>query len=200
VADQDVRDAYASAAQLYIALFGSGAHEHPDDLAFIAEHLPPGAGRVLDVGCGPGQLSGHLASLGVDVGGVDLVPEFIQHARLSFPQIAFGVGSMQALDADDGEVGGILAWYSLIHLDPADLNHVLREFRRALSPGGSLVIGLFDGPPSTPFEHKVVTAYHWSLETITERLAHAGFAVTASLRRGQDGERRPHLAIAALAH
>jgi hypothetical protein len=63
---------------------------------------------------------------------------------------------------------------------------------------------LFDGPPSTPFEHKVITAYHASLETVTERLERAGLAGTASLRepgRSQDatGDRRPHLAIAASA-
>ena len=37
--------------------------------------------RVLDLGCGPGQWSAYLHSLGAEVVGVDLVEEFIAHAR-----------------------------------------------------------------------------------------------------------------------
>lgn len=76
-----VRDAYASVADLYIELFGSREQVHADDLALIGRQLSIRPGVVLDVGCGPGHITGYLRSLGVDAVGIDLVPEFIAHAR-----------------------------------------------------------------------------------------------------------------------
>ena len=38
-------------------------------------------GPVLDVGCGPGRMSGHLAARGVQVLGLDLVPEAVAATR-----------------------------------------------------------------------------------------------------------------------
>jgi SAM-dependent methyltransferase len=199
VLESPVGDAYAGLAQAYIDLFGMGRHEHADDLAFIAEHLAGRSGPVLDVGCGPGHLSGYLASLGVDVAGVDLVPDFVRHAQDANPTLAFTVGSMRQLEVADGFLDGILAWYSLIHERPEDVDGVLREFGRALASGGALVIGLFDGEYIAPFAHKVVTAYTWPLAHMTVLLERAGFSVTGSIQRGADGDRRAHLAVAARA-
>lgn len=74
---------------------------------------------MLDVGCGPGHLTGYLRSLDVDASGIDLVPEFIKHARASHPSGKYELGSMHQLALPDSSVAGILAWYSLIHLSPA---------------------------------------------------------------------------------
>lgn len=38
-------------------------------------------GATLDVGCGPGRMSAHLAERGLDVTGVDVVPEAVAEAR-----------------------------------------------------------------------------------------------------------------------
>ena len=43
------------------------------------------SGPVLDVGCGPGHVTAHLAGLGVDVQGVDLSPRMVEHARRLHP-------------------------------------------------------------------------------------------------------------------
>ncbi|HMG41155.1 MAG TPA: class I SAM-dependent methyltransferase, partial [Acidimicrobiales bacterium] len=67
-------------AEQYIELISS-TQVHADDLALIARHLSIRPGAVLDVGCGPGHLTAHLRSLEVDATGLDLVPEFIDHAR-----------------------------------------------------------------------------------------------------------------------
>ena len=55
---EQVRDAYASVADLYIELFGTSQQVHADDLAFIGRHLSIQPGNVLDVGCGPGHITG----------------------------------------------------------------------------------------------------------------------------------------------
>jgi hypothetical protein len=80
---------------------------------------------------------------------------------------------------------------------PQRLDDVLAEFRRAMAPAGTLVLGLFDGDEVTAFDHKVVTAYRWSVDELVERLMRAGFTEVERLQRPSEGARRPHAAIAA---
>ncbi|MFF5225580.1 class I SAM-dependent methyltransferase [Dactylosporangium sp. NPDC000521] len=193
-----VRVAYGAVAGLYIELFGTREQVHVDDLAFIGRHLTR-SGTVLDVGCGPGQHTDHLRSLGVDAIGIDLVPEFVAHAKAAHPDGRYLLGSMDSLPFADGSVAGILAWYSLIHRPPQDVDGVLGELRRVMVPGGALVVGFFDGDAVEPFEHKVVTAYRWPVDEFSDRLGKAGFTEVERWRRPADGTHRPHAAIAARA-
>jgi ubiquinone/menaquinone biosynthesis C-methylase UbiE len=197
----EVRQAYAVVAERYIELFGSSAEVHPDDLAFIARHLSIRPGAVLDVGCGPGHLTAHLRSLDVDATGIDMVREFIDHARVAHPDGRYEIGSMDRLAVPDRSVAGVLAWYSLVHAPPDDLGAVLAELRRVMTPGGTLVIGFFDGGEVAAFEHKVVTAYFWPVDELSARLRQAGFTEIERQRRPGVAEPalRPHAAIAATA-
>ncbi|GAA4461462.1 class I SAM-dependent methyltransferase [Phytohabitans houttuyneae] len=196
---EQVRQSYGSVADLYIELFGTTEQVHADDLALIGRNLAVRPGTVLDLGCGPGHLTAHLRAMGVDATGIDLVPEFIAHARTAHPDGVYRLGSMGSLDAAGGSVAGILAWYSLIHLPPPDLDVVLAEFRRVMAPGGALVVGFVDGDEVEAFDHKVVTAYRWPVDAFSERLARAGFTEVERLRRPSDGVQRPQATIAAVA-
>ncbi|MFI6784497.1 class I SAM-dependent methyltransferase [Micromonospora sp. NPDC050276] len=193
-----VRQAYTSVAELYISLFGTSQQVHPDDLAFIERHLTGRTGPVLDLGCGPGHITGHLRALGVDATGIDLVPDFLAHARAAHPNVDFQLGSLERLDVPDESIDGILAWYSLIHLPPQELDGVLKEFRRVLAPAGRLVLGIFSADEVGAFDHKVVTAYRWPVDEFSERLTHAGFQEVERLPRPSDDQHRPHAAIAAI--
>lgn len=196
---EQVRQSYASIADLYIELFGTSQRVHSDDLAFIARHLVGQHGAVLDLGCGPGHITGYLRGLGTDATGIDMVPEFIDHAREAHPDGRYELGFLERLDAADHSVAGILAWYSLIHLPPRDLHGVLTEFRRAMAPAGMLVLGLFGGGEVAAFDHKVVTGYRWPADEMSERLARAGFTEVERVQRPADDDHRAHVAMAAIA-
>ncbi|XVU29934.1 methyltransferase domain-containing protein [Actinoplanes sp. CA-054009] len=190
-----VRAAYGSMADLYIGLFGTREQSHPDDLDLIRRHLAVRPGRVLDVGCGPGHLTDYLRSLGTDAAGIDLVPSFIDHARAAFPGGDYRLGSLRDLGADS--LAGILAWFSLIHIPPAEIDDVLTGFRRAMAPGGVLVTGFFDGGDLLePFDHKVTTAYRWPVDEFSARLRRAGFTEVERMRRPAERTQRPLAAIA----
>ncbi|MEV6305174.1 class I SAM-dependent methyltransferase [Actinoplanes sp. NPDC051861] len=191
----NVRDAYSAVADLYISLFGTSEQVDPRDLAFIGRNL---SGRVLDLGCGPGHITGYLRSRGADATGIDQVPEFIAYARASHPDGDYRLGSMRNLDVEDGSADGILSWYSLIHLPPPELGSALAEFRRVLKPGATLVTGFFDGEAVEPFDHKVTTAWFWPVDEFSARLAEAGFTEVERDQRPFDGTHRPHAAIASV--
>ena len=195
----EIRRAYGDVADLYISLFGSVDRTHEDDLDLIRRHLGKQTGRVLDLGCGPGHLTGYLRQLGVDVTGVDLVPEFISHASRCHPDITFSVGTLQAIDLPEHAWSAILAWYSLIHLDPSQIDPVLVDLRRAIADDGILITGVFMGDQIAAFDHKVITAYTWPVDEFVRRLKGAGFIEIERLERPADGSVRAHAAIAARA-
>lgn len=127
--------------------------------------------------------------------GIDLSSEFIATARRRHSGIPFEVGSFRTLPFEAESLGGILAWYSLIHTPPSDVPEILAEFARVLAPGGSLLIGFFDGEPRERFAHAVAPAYFWSADALTAVLADAGFEVVSTGSRGREpGEisTRPH--------
>jgi len=196
-----VRHAYGKNAPLYIEVCGDISTVHAGDLDLIERHLGVGTGAVLDVGCGPGHLTAHLQSLGVGAIGIDVTSELLDHARVAHPDVAFGLASMDRLPVHDRSVDGILAWYSLIHLAPDDLDGVLDELRRVVVPGGTLVVGFFDGEVISPFDHRVVQAYYWPIEELSARLDRAGFSEVERQQRpgAHEPGRRPHAAIVAVA-
>ena len=165
----------------------------------IRRHLGDREGAVVDLGCGPGHLTGYLHALGVQVTGVDLVPEFISHAKAAYPCARFEVASIDSLGMPFHALTGILAWYSLIHLAPTTVDNVLAGLRLTIARDGMLVVGFFEGDEIAPFDHKVFGAYTWPVEEYARRLTRAGFVEVERIQRPRDGATRPHAAIAARA-
>lgn len=198
MSDTRVVQSYSARAAEYIAILGSIDDMHLLDRARIEQWGEQISGSVLDAGCGPGHWTHHLHQRGVDISGIDLVQEFIDGARERFPGVPFRMASLRAIDAEDSSLGGVLAWYSLIHLEPEDLPHVLAEFARVLASNGELLIGFFEGEPAEPLNHAVTTAYYWSVEEMSRLLVNAGFDVL-DVQTRQDPGSRPHAAISARA-
>jgi SAM-dependent methyltransferase len=192
----EVARAYARRAGEYIEHVGTMSAVHPSDLQLITGWADRLDGPLIDAGCGPGHWAGHLAGRGVDVHGVDQVPEFLVHARRNHPDVPFTLGSLDALPDRTGSIAGVLAWYSLIHHEPAALRAALAGFARVLRPGGGLLLGYFHGPVVDTFEHAVLRAYRWPSDVLSAELRAVGLEVEEShIRTGQGY--RPHGAIVA---
>ncbi|MEX3631891.1 class I SAM-dependent methyltransferase [Rothia sp. LK2492] len=195
--DSQVQQAYAARAAEYTAILGAVDDMHELDRSHIERWAEQISGRIIDAGCGPGHWTDFLHRRGADISGIDLVPEFIESARLRFPDVSFQVSTLRGLDAADGSLNGVLAWYSLIHLPPAELPPVLIELARVLSPQGRLLVGFFEGESAEPLDHAVTTAYCWSVDQMSGLLHDAGFEVIEVEKR-QDPGNRPHAAICAI--
>jgi SAM-dependent methyltransferase len=144
---ETVRESYDRVADAYVEMGAGRLDAQPwlrAALAAFAESVR-GLGPVLDVGCGPGIVTAHLAGLGLDASGVDLSPRMIEHARREYPDLRFSVASATDLDLAPASLGGVLGWWSLFNLPREALPGVLRTFADALVPGGQALIGTHVG-------------------------------------------------------
>jgi magnesium-protoporphyrin O-methyltransferase len=93
----------------------------PDDLR---------GARVLDAGCGAGQMTTELAALGADVTAVDISPSLVEIARQRLPidlagRVTFTSGDM--LDDALGQFDYVMAMDSLIYYSRPDLANALNK-------------------------------------------------------------------------
>jgi SAM-dependent methyltransferase len=148
----DTRNSYDTVAGSYADLLHDALAAEPylraALTAFAEQVRTAGGGPVADVGCGPGHVTAYLHGLGVDAFGIDLSPGMVDVARRDHPGLRFQVGSMTELDLADASVAGLLAFWSLIHVPDDAIPTVFAHFRRALRPGGPLLLGFHVGDDS----------------------------------------------------
>jgi SAM-dependent methyltransferase len=143
----DVQHSYDRVADEYVQRIYDELQHKPLDRQLLEQFAlrVHGLGPVCDLGCGPGHVARYLHERGVPVQGVDLSPAMIAHARQLNPGIDFTQGNMLALDVGDAVWGGIVVFYSLIHVPRVDLSTALGELKRVLRPGGVLLLAFHCG-------------------------------------------------------
>src|SRR5438132_252486 len=99
-----VRDAYAARAAEYIGLFGSIDVAADQDRDLVLAWAQGVDGPIVDIGCGPGQWTNYLHQHGVDIEGIDPVPEFIDAARQRYPGVAYRNGRADQLGVEDASL------------------------------------------------------------------------------------------------
>lgn len=128
----------ASSYDMRWAKYNLGSH-----LATIRNLPLRGDERILDLGCGTGELERHIQCKwpGVTVVGVDLCQKMVTHAREKFSKdlpIRFLCANAQALPFPAGTFDLVVS-SSAFHFIP-DSEAALNEVKRVVVPGGRIVI------------------------------------------------------------
>ncbi|WP_323099056.1 class I SAM-dependent methyltransferase [Intrasporangium sp. YIM S08009] len=200
-------ESYDRVADRYVAAVRAGLDDLPFESALVAHFAhqvaAAGGGQVLDLGCGPGLLTRHLAGLGLPVLGVDVSPEMLRIARRYNPAASFVEASLTRLPLADSSVGGVFCWYVLHHVPDDDVTRSFAEIARVLRPGGHLMLGghvgdgayvKTEGYGGLPMN---VLVARRSPDAYAERAREAGLVVDATILLGPD---RPAGAAVLLAH
>jgi ubiquinone/menaquinone biosynthesis C-methylase UbiE len=181
---------YDAVAEEYATRFFDELAAKPLDRAMLdcLVEMTRGLGMIADIGCGPGQIARHLTDHGAEAMGIDLSPEMVKLAQRLSPDIPFHVGDMLALDLENNSLGGIAAFYSVIHAPPEQIPQVMREFYRVLHPGGLALLAFHIGEEVKHLEEwwekPVSLDFHfYQPATLARRLEAAGFRIEAKIER-----------------
>jgi trans-aconitate 2-methyltransferase len=101
------------------------------------ELLAPQPGeRVLDLGCGTGQLTAEIAAAGAEVVGIDHSEEMVAQARRNFPHLRFEPGDARSFSLDE-PFDAVFSNAVLHWVKPAE--PAVARIWHALKPGGRFV-------------------------------------------------------------
>lgn len=122
-------------AQWWIDGFTAGADpEYEEQIIPLAVEELAGFGRVLDVGCGDGQIARALAAGGAEVTGIDPTERNLQVARERGGGPVYVRGEAADLPFRDAEFDAVVACLVFEHID--ELDSAVSEVARVLRPGG----------------------------------------------------------------
>jgi ubiquinone/menaquinone biosynthesis C-methylase UbiE len=142
-----VAHAYAIGAEDYARKFGDQFQTNDFDrqiLTRLVERCSPRS-RVLDVGCGPGQVSAYVNAHDRAAVGIDLTPEMLVAARRGDRALPLLNGDMLRLPLRDACCDAAVCWYSVHNMARSALPSALCELRRVLRTGGHLLVATHSG-------------------------------------------------------
>lgn len=142
---EKIRKRWDVSSQQYDTHHAHGIQTDEEKEAWIdllRQKIPGDSMRILDVGCGTGEMSILLAGMGHQVTGVDLSEQMLAKARnkaLSLDySIQFEMGDAESLSWPDSSMDVILnrhLFWTLPHPDKA-----IQEWKRVLKPDGTLLV------------------------------------------------------------
>ena len=141
---------------------GVDAEYEEQILPLVDEHFA-GTTRVLDVGCGEGQVARRIAALGATVIGVDLTAAQVEVAIERAGGPSYGRSRAEALAVASGAFDGVVICLTLEHIDPFE--PVVDEVARVLAPGGRFVLflnhPLLQTPGSGWIDDHILAEQYW---------------------------------------
>ena len=177
---------YDELAAAYDAAFPTGyastIERHA--VALFAEELATTerSGPVLDVGCGTGHIAFDISSRGLEVVGIDPSTAMLDLAKQRYPEMRWlsGDASLKDLLDDSAPLAGIIARFSLIHVDPAAIPGIFATWRSRLRVGAHVMVAFqCSEDPTRPvreFDHRVARAWRWHPDALASAMARAGLS------------------------
>ena len=186
----DYQSSYDRIAEEYASRIAGELAHKPLDRMLLDDFAGrvKGAGRVCELGCGPGHVARYLHDRGVDIFGIDLSPGMLEQARKLNPAIEFRQGNMLALDVKDSAWAAIVAFYAIVHIPKTDILQAFREMFRVLQAGGLLFLAFHIGVEVLREEnlwgHQVsLDVIFYARKEVERYLNLVGFSIEDSLER-----------------
>jgi len=192
--DKQTIDMYNARAQIYVDMV---SRTTPDqDLQNFINAIPK-EGRVLDLGCGPGNSAKMMQDTGLRVDATDASSEMVKMAKEKF-----GVNAKLRTFDDlniQNHYDGIWANFSLLHAEKTDMPRHLKAIQAALKPNGHFHIGMKLGTGAQRDDLERLYTYYEEKE-LCDLLTQAGFTILATRQgniEGTAGDKEPFTIITA---
>jgi SAM-dependent methyltransferase len=188
---RSIIDCYNKTAKNYAEKFiNELSKKHFDRIlltAFASENI--NKGRLIDLGCGPGQTTKFLLDCGLtDIIGVDLSPQMIAAAKAINPQLDFDTADMLQLKYEDGTFSAAIAFYSIVHFDYEQIKSAFKEIKRILADNGEFLFSFHIGDQVVHLDNFLdnpvnIDLYFLETNKIMELLKETGFEIIDAIGR-----------------
>lgn len=142
----------------------------------ICNTLKADKAKILDIGCGPGNITKYLLSKRPDfrIYGIDIAPNMIALAKKNNPTAKFEVMDSRKIKGIQEKFDGVVCGFCIPYMSLADFEKLFEDTHNLLAENGLFYLSFVEGKPKNSgfqISHgdRVYFYYH-TLEAIRERL------------------------------
>jgi 2-polyprenyl-3-methyl-5-hydroxy-6-metoxy-1,4-benzoquinol methylase len=117
---------------------------------FLCQLIEPKQAKLLDIGCGPGNITKYLLSKRPDyyILGIDVAPNMIELARKNNPTASFATMDCRQIATLPTKYDGIVCGFCLPYLSQADNEKFITDCSKLLNDNGKLYLSFVEGEAS----------------------------------------------------
>jgi len=114
----------------------------PVEVILMVRYRDDLSGRVLELGCGGGRVTGYLAEIAASTHGIDISPEMVEYCRRTYPKATFSQGDLRDVaSVGRGSVDVVVAPNNVLDvLGDTERRGVLDAIHHILSEDGLLIM------------------------------------------------------------
>ena len=133
-------------ASLYQGKF-MGLDIYNDTYDFICSTLNKPNSTILEIGCGPGNITKYLLSKRPDfeIFGIDIAPNMIKLAKENNPNASFAIMDSREISKIKTKYDGIVCGFCLPYLSPTDSEKLIFDANNLLNDNGLIYISFIEG-------------------------------------------------------
>ncbi|WP_316806507.1 class I SAM-dependent methyltransferase [Pedobacter agri] len=116
----------------------------------ICNSIPKKNAKILEIGCGPGNITKYLLSKrpDFDVLGIDIAPNMIKLARKNNPRASFQSMDVRKIDQIKLKFDGIVCGFCLPYLSQSDSLKFIKNCSNLQAAKGIIYISFVEGEPN----------------------------------------------------
>jgi 2-polyprenyl-3-methyl-5-hydroxy-6-metoxy-1,4-benzoquinol methylase len=113
-----------------------------DTYYFVCNSIAKDNAKILEIGCGPGNITKYLLSErpDFDIFGIDIAPNMIELANKNNPTASFAIMDSRQIDEIKTKYDGIICGFCLPYLSQTDSQKLVADCYNLLNENGLLYI------------------------------------------------------------
>ena len=117
---------------------------------FICSSLNKPNSKILEIGCGPGNITKYILSKrpDLDIFGIDIAPNMIDLAKINNPNANFAIMDSREISKIETKYDGIICGFCLPYLSQTDAENLFFDAKNLLINNGLIYISFVEGDPN----------------------------------------------------
>lgn len=121
-----------------------------DTYDYICNSITKQNAKLLEIGCGPGNITKYLLSQrpDFDIFGIDIAPNMIEFAKKNNPTAKFAVMDTRQINSLEAKYDGIIGGFCLPYLSPNESEELISHAYELLNENGLIYLSFVEGDPA----------------------------------------------------